>query len=161
MSASQDIVIVPPDIRMAYTITVRIYQTDSSAFFHLVEKTNWKYAAPCVWSEVTEPIGTCGSLRLQSDTGETFIVTLGVHNYKRWCDIVTNLSPEQTGVVITPEYYDSKHPDRVAQRERQLQSYSVSNNKGRKFTVSYSVAEGNNLTANVIIGESKSLQLSM
>ena len=144
---------------MTYTITIRVYQSDVCAFFHVVEKTNWKYAAPCLWSEVDgthvlimENSGTCGSLRFESGTGENFIVTLGVHNYKRWCDIVTNLSPDQTGVVITPEYYDSKHSDRVAQRERQLESYSVSNNKGRKFTVSYSVAEGNNLTANVIIG---------
>jgi Fungal fruit body lectin len=143
---------------MTYTITIRVYQKDTRAFFHLVEKTNWKYAAPCLWSEVDgthvlimENSGTCGSLRFESNTGENFIATLGVHNYKRWCDIVTNLSPDQTGVVITPEYYDSKHRDREAQRERQLESYSVSNNKGRKFTVSYSVAEGNNLTANVII----------
>ncbi|KAH9972597.1 lectin [Lactifluus volemus] len=144
---------------MTYTITIRVFQTDPRAYFHVVEKTNWKFAAPCVWSEVDgthvlimDHSGTCGSLRFESDTGENFIATLGVHNYKRWCDIVTNLSPEQTGVVITPEYYDSSHPNREAQRERQLESYSVSNNKGRKFTVSYSVVEGNSLTANIIIG---------
>ena len=96
--------------------------------------------------------GTCGSLRFVADTGENFIATLGVHNYKRWGDIVTNLSNDQTGVVITPEYYSNEHPDREKAREAQLASYSVKNLKGREFSIKYTVAEGNNLKANIIIG---------
>jgi Fungal fruit body lectin len=144
---------------MAYTITAQIYQTDTSTFFNIVEKTCMTYGASCDWSEIDGAhvlkmgdSGNCGSLRLVSNTGETFIVTLGVHNYKRWCDIVPNLTPVQTGVIITPEYFDGKFPDREAQRESQLAEYSVNDSTGRNLTVSYSVSEGHSLAASVVIG---------
>ena len=144
---------------MSYTITAQVYQTDQDAFFRVVEETVWKYANGGTWSHVggTHVLtmggsGTCGSLRFVSDTGENFIVTLGVHNYKRWGDIVTNLSSDQTGVIITPQYYSDKNPDREAQREAQLVSYNVKNAKGRNFAFDYTVTEGNNLKVNIVIG---------
>ena len=144
---------------MSYTITAQVYQTNQNAHFHVVEKTVWKYANGGTWGSASEAYvltmggsGTCGSLRFASDTGENFIVTLGVHNYKRWGDIVTNLSPDQTGVVITPEYYSNEHRDREKQREAQLTSYSVKNLKGRNFSLVYTVTEGNNLLVKIIIG---------
>jgi len=144
---------------MSYKITVRVYQTNPNAFFHIVEKTVWNYANGGTWSEMNgEQIltmggsGTSGTLRFVADNGENFIVALGVHNYKRWGDIVTNLTNEQTGVIINPEYYNNANADRVAARERQLASYSVNNAKGRKFAVNYTVAEGNDLQCNIIIG---------
>ena len=96
--------------------------------------------------------GTCGSLRFVADTGESFIVTLGVHNYTCWGDIVTNLTFEQTGVVITPQYYSSQNSGREKQREAQLVSYSVKNSKGQNFSFVYTVTEGNNLVVKIIIG---------
>jgi hypothetical protein len=100
----------------------------------------WNYANGGTWGEAggTQVLtmggsGTSGSLRFVFDTGENFIITFGVHNYKRWGDIVTNLTNEKTGVIITPQYYGTDHPDRVSQREKQLTSYSVKNNKGRNF----------------------------
>ena len=144
---------------MSYTITAQVYQTNPNAFFHVVEQTVWKYANGGTWSHNSGAYvltiggsGTAGSLRFVSDTGENFIVTLGVHNYKRWGDIVTNLSNDQTGVVITPEYYSNEYPDREKQREAQLVSYDVKNLKGRDFAFKYTVAEGNNLKVNIIIG---------
>jgi len=144
---------------MSYTITAKVYQTNQNAFFHVVEKTVWKYANGGTWSEVDGchvlkmgGSGTSGSLRFVSDTGENFIVTLGVHNYKRWGDVVTNLTNECTGVVITPEYYSDKHADRERQREKQLTTYCVKNNKGRNFSFNYTVVEGNNLKVDIIIG---------
>ena len=147
----------PP--RMSYKITAQVYQTNQNAFFHVVEKTVWQYANGGTWSEVDGAhvltmggSGTCGSLRFVSNTGENFIVTLGVHNYKRWGDIVTNLANNQTGVIITPEYYSDQHRDRERQREAQLTSYNVSNLKGRNFALHYTVAEGNELVVQIIIG---------
>ena len=144
---------------MSYTITVRVYQTNPNTFFRIVEKTVWNYANGGTWLESNDRevltmggSGTSGSLRFVAENGENFIVTLGVHNYKRWGDIVTNLANDQTGVVITPQYYDAAFPDRNAARERQLSTYSVANLKGRKFTVNYVVGEGNQLVADVIIG---------
>ena len=144
---------------MSYTITAKVYQSNQNAFFNNVERTVWKFANGGTWSQVDETYvlkmggsGTCGSLRFVADTGENFIVTLGVHNYKRWGDIVTNLAGTDTGVVVTPQYYDDKHPDREAQREKQLITYSVKNNKGRAFSFTYTVTEGNNLKVNIVIG---------
>ncbi|KAF8434250.1 lectin [Terfezia claveryi] len=141
---------------MSYTISVRIYQTNTNAFFQLVEKTVWNYANGGTWTEANDEhiltiggSGTSGTLRFSSDTGERFLVALGVHNYKRWGDIVTGLSTDQTGVVLNAEYYNSV---RSFAREKQLSTYTVTSGQGRKFTVTYTVAEGNNLRANIIIG---------
>ena len=144
---------------MSYTITAQVYQTNRNAFFHVVEKTVWHYANGGTWGEVDGAhvltmggSGTSGSLRFASDTGEKFIITLGVHNYKRWGDIVTNLSNDQTGVVITPQYYSNDHRDREQQREKQLATYNVNNAQGRKFEFTYTVADGNNLVVKIVIG---------
>jgi hypothetical protein len=143
---------------MAYTITVQIIQTNAGTFFRIAEKTCITASTSCVWSEVDgahvlkmDDSGSSGSLRLVSDTGENFIVTLGLDDYKRWCDIVTDLKPSQTAVVISQEYYDDRFLDREKQRQRQLAAYDITNSNGRKLRVSYPVAEGNILTANVII----------
>ena len=144
---------------MSYTITAQVYQTNTTAFFRVVEQTVWKYANGGTWDEVKGAYlltmggsGTSGSLRFVSDTGENFIITLGVHNYKRWGDIVTNLTSDQTGVIITPEYYSDQHPNREKQREAQLTTYSVKNSKGRSFSFNYTVADGNNLVVKIVIG---------
>ncbi|KAI5781047.1 fungal fruit body lectin [Peziza echinospora] len=144
---------------MSYSITVRLYQTNTNAYFSLVEKTVWHYANGGTWATSNDEYtltmggsGTSGVLRLQSDTGERVTFALGVHNYKRWCDIVTGLSTSQTGVIINGEYYDAAHKDRCQARERQLDTYSVTSTAGRKFTVTYTVKEGNALKANIIIG---------
>ncbi|KIY66243.1 fungal fruit body lectin, partial [Cylindrobasidium torrendii FP15055 ss-10] len=146
---------------MSYKITVRVYQTDQNAFFNVVEQTIWHYASGGTWAAVSGTgelvlkmggSGTCGSLRfLDADSDEAFIVTLGVHDSKRWCDIVTNLSLDQTGVVITPQYYNGQ-ADREKAREAQLANYNVNNAKGRNIAVHYTVDEGNDLKANIIIG---------
>ena len=144
---------------MSYTITAEVYQTNQNAFFRVVEETVWKYANGGTWGETNGAYvltmggsGTCGSLRFVSDTGENFIITLGVHNYKRWGDIVTNLKNDETGVIMTPQYYSDAHKSREKQREAQLTSYSVPNSKGRKFSFIYTEAEGHNLKVKIIIG---------
>jgi hypothetical protein len=143
---------------MSYTITARIYQCDTNTSFRVVEKTVWKYANGGTWSEVDGAhvltmggSGTCGSLRLVSDTSESCIVTLGVHNYRRWGDIVTNLSSDQTGVVIMPEYYSDEHPDKERQRWKQLTAYNVNSAGGHSFAFKYTVADGNHLEVDVVI----------
>jgi hypothetical protein len=139
---------------MSYSISVRVFQTNPNAFFQVVEQTVFTKGT---WTEsngehVLTMInsGTSGTIRFAANNGENFIVALGVHNYKRWCDIVTNLTDEQTGVKINPEYYNGG--SRAYAREKQLSSYNVNNSKGRKFTVTYTVTEGNALVANIIIG---------
>lgn len=146
---------------MSYTITVQVYQTNTNAFFHVVEKTVFTNGA---WTSTNDAhvltigaSGTSGSLRFVSDTGENFIVTLGVHNYAPWGDIVADFNPAtQTALKITPEYYETEwggtgKKDRVAQRWKTLASYDVSW-KERKYAYKYTVTEGHNLKVNVVIG---------
>ncbi|PHH66877.1 hypothetical protein CDD81_5229 [Ophiocordyceps australis] len=146
---------------MTYTTTVRVYQTNHNAFFRPVEFTVFRNGT---WAMSNSEYiltmgasGTSGSIRFLADTGESFIVTLGVHNYKVWGDIVTKLdASDQTGVVITPEYYETEwggtqNKDRVDVRWKTLSSYEVTRD-GRKYAFKYTVTEGKELKVNVIIG---------
>ncbi|EKM51430.1 uncharacterized protein PHACADRAFT_263561 [Phanerochaete carnosa HHB-10118-sp] len=147
---------------MSYTITVRVYQTSTNAFFRVVEKIVWHEANGGTWDESCgEHIltlggsGTSGALRFESDTGENFLAAFGVHSYKRWCDIVTGLEPRQTGTLVLGEYYtDRGAVQRAYMRERQAASYGVESlgDKPRGFNVAYTVADGKNLRANIVIG---------
>src|SRR6266404_507491 len=144
---------------MSYSIKVYIHQVTpgKDSYYHVTEKTIWKDANG--WSEVNgchvlkmSGSGTSGSLRIVSDAGESFIVTLGVHNYKQWGDIVTNLKSEQSACVVHPEYYGKEIPARRLQREKQLASYSVSDSKGRTYSFQYDTdSKGNDLTVRVTI----------
>ena len=142
---------------MSYNIKVLVYQTKPGKFFRVVDNTVWKYANGGTWDKVDGYYvlkmggsGTSGSLRFVSDSGGSFVVTLGVHNYKRWGDIVTNLK-DQTACIINPEYYSEGQPKRQEQREKQLSEYQVADSKGVKYSFEYTVAEGNDLTVRIMI----------
>ncbi|KIJ11856.1 hypothetical protein PAXINDRAFT_83884 [Paxillus involutus ATCC 200175] len=143
---------------MSYSIKLCVFQTNPSrGFFSCVENTCWNFANGGTWSSAGGALtltmggsGTSGTLRFMSDKGERLIVAIGVHNYKRWCDVVTGLAPDATGVVINGEYYNSGQ--RAYMREKQLAEYSVTSAAGTKVQVRFTVADGNALQANVIIG---------
>ncbi|GJF00619.1 fungal fruit body lectin [Phanerochaete sordida] len=146
---------------MSYTITLRIYQTNTNAFFRVVEAAVWTAAGGGTWDAVrgehvlTVNSGSAGVLRLVSDTGEVSTVALGVHEDKRWCDIVTGLQPGQTAASVLGEYYVAGGTvDRSYMRKKQAESYAVTSlgPQARKYTVAYSVATGANLKANLTIG---------
>lgn len=142
---------------MSYTITVRVFQTNPSSFFEIIEKCVFNFGGGGAWTESNDQhvlrlnaSGTCGTIRFESaDRNERFIVALGVHNYARWCDVVTGLVPHDTGVVITPEWYGAK---RSSMREKTLKDYSVKSTTGRNIEVKYTVTDGHELKADIIIG---------
>ncbi|KZP03459.1 lectin 2a [Athelia psychrophila] len=138
---------------MSYKISLRVFQTNPNAFFHIIEQTCY---TKCHWSMVDGEMilhmdnsGTSGTVRLQSDTGENFVVVVGVHNYKRWCDIVPDLKND-TGASLNPEYYENGR--RAEQREKQRSSFQLDNAKGRKMEVKFHQEDGKDLKANIIIG---------
>ena len=138
---------------MSYTITVRVYQSKTDRFYNLVEKS---VASGGTWSEVNgEHVltmytsGTCGTLRFKSDTGLNIVFAVGVHNYKRWCDIVGRLDNNASGTTIQAEYYNSG--GRASQREKQTASHSGENENDGKVSIQYTVAEGNNLKAYILL----------
>jgi len=94
-----------------YVIRVNIIQT-SSLLYSIVEKTNCREGT---WSEYgNEQIlnmpnsGHSGMLRFKSYQGDSFfLVALGVHNYRRWCDIVVDSPVDNTCLDTHPQYYNS------------------------------------------------------
>lgn len=147
---------------MSYTITVNIFQRNPKPRFQILEQSVWNYGDGGTWTEGADTTsiqvltmgrsGTSGSLRLATNTGENFIVTLGVHNYRPWGDIVTDLRMDTTAVVIHPQYYSDDYPDRVAARWAQRTYYSARNSRGRSISFYYVVEEGNRLIAHINIG---------
>jgi hypothetical protein len=144
---------------MSYTVQVRIYQTSTNAFFHVVEKACWHYANGSQWLEQNGMYtltmgnsGTSGMLRFKTDQGkEAFFVALGVHNYKPWVDIVTGLADDVTCVKALPEYYGNAS-DRTRAREAQKTELSILNADRRNISARYRVREGNNLQLDIVIG---------
>ncbi|KZP28835.1 lectin [Athelia psychrophila] len=143
---------------MSYKITASVFQTNPNTSFRVVEQTVFHYANGGTWDTVEGQklltmggSGTSGTIRFLSENGqEGFIVALGVHNYKRWCDVITNLKSDETGVLINPQYYNNGGRD--YQREKQLVSYSVKNAKGREIGVKFTTDSGNDLRCNIIVG---------
>ncbi|KAG2118393.1 lectin 2b [Suillus clintonianus] len=143
-----------------YTIAVRtIDTTTSEPGFVLVEKAVWLYGGG-TWSnkDSIETLtmggsGTSGSLRFKSGTGEEFFVALGVHNYKRWCDIVTDLGPGDTSLKILPEYYVASSP-KNEMLWKQLDQISVKSKKGTKVALKYVKDEGTALVVHITISTS-------
>ncbi|KAJ7627961.1 Cytolysin/lectin [Mycena polygramma] len=137
----------------AYSITVRVFHTDPNNTVHwrVVEYGTGK--GDDEWDPIPElPVlrmpssGTSGSLRfISSKGGEQFVLTVGVHNYKRWCDIVTGVSGNQTAMVINGEYYGGG--SRHSAREKQGSSCQIAS----KYSCAYSIAEGKDLVADLYI----------
>ena len=137
---------------MSYSIALKLFQTNPSTYYRVVEQTVWNYANGGTWSD-TDGIktltmggsGTSGTIRFRSaENGKSFIVAVGVHNYKRWVDIVPNPTNDQTGMIVNGQYYNNGA--RSAQREAQLATYTNGN-----ITVTYTVTDGNTLAANIIV----------
>ena len=141
---------------MSYTIRLRINQTGAD-WFGIVEKTA---QVDGFWTEVNgENIltmngsGTSGTLRFKNAADDYVLVALGVHNYRRWCDILTDITHKDTGVQINPTYYqDASVPgSRSPMLWKQLDKIEKTDSKGKKFAVNYIKADGNELIATITI----------
>ncbi|KAG2366745.1 lectin [Suillus spraguei] len=145
---------------MSYTISARpIDNTSYYPGFTLVEKTVWYYANGGTWSDTGSSLtlvmggsGTSGAVRFRNGSGEEFLVVLGVHNYKRWCDIVTDLAPGDTAMKIQPEYYQEGNP-RNEMLGKQLAEIQKTSKKGTKVQVKYvqEFADGKSFVVHIYI----------
>jgi hypothetical protein len=139
---------------MAYRINVRIIN-DTDVHLDVIEKTCWK-GAGTAWTKSESgrllsmnASGTSGMLRLRSSEGEHFAVALGVHNYKRWCDVDVNLSDSQVLTGLHPAYYN-ENDNKYKALWAQATEATGTSSKGRKFSITFYVVEGNNLRANLV-----------
>lgn len=88
---------------MGYTITVRVFQTNTNALFHIVEKTilndgnggngTWVVVDGAQVLNLTSS-GTSGVLRFLVDADERFVIALGIDSGLRWGDIVARVQFE-------------------------------------------------------------------
>jgi len=138
---------------MSYTIIARIIDS-SDVGFTVVEKATMSSGT---WSDTDgintltmDSSGTSGGLRFRSTDGaEIFYVALGVHNYKRWCDIVTDLVAQDSGVKLQPEYYESGKRNEMLWK--QLPEIEKTSAKGRKITVTYVKEEKSVFHVHIVI----------
>jgi len=143
---------------MSYTIAVRVADT-SVAGFAIVEQSVWHYANGGTWSQANNVLtlsmggsGTSGGLRFQSSAGdERFTVLLGVHNYKRWCDIVTDLVPSDTNFKIQPTYYQDGVRSRSEMLWKWLSETEKKSSKGTAIRVQYTREEDHKFQVMILI----------
>lgn len=143
---------------MAYTIHVSVVQL--SGTYDVVEQTAWDNT---YWTQHggtfvlhLQNSGSSGTLRFRRHTNEkcnTFIVSVGVHNYKRWCDIVTDLPPNHIGAKHNSLYY-GEHPHSTGWGEmlwKQLSAIQKTTQEGQNIFLIYTTAVGNDLYATLTI----------
>ncbi|PTB65090.1 lectin, partial [Trichoderma citrinoviride] len=139
----------------SYAIHLTIHQPSWQAFVP-IEKAVWSGAGSATndgWistdtSDHTltmDSSGRSGALLLQSSQGERVFMVVGVHNYVRWCDIVTSISPADTAGQILAMYYGAGEKEYM--RWKTLSEHSVRSAAGTSFRVWFEVGEGHRLTA--------------
>ena len=149
------------DLGMAYNIAVRVFQpTDPSIKFDIIEQG--VFTPDSYWSQDANGLrtlkmtrsGTSGALRfLCEKTGENFVITLGVHNYHPWGDLLAGLGNKESASdtlrsYYRPQYGGTGNPERVSIVAQT--SKSVTHN-GRTYSFVFTVTSGNDLDVDVKI----------
>ncbi|KAJ4288751.1 hypothetical protein N0V88_007285 [Collariella sp. IMI 366227] len=141
---------------MAYTVQLRLLN-DTSDVLYLCEQscgegTSWTTVpsnapAPFGGSMYTLNLvssGSCGMLRFKTLNGHVFAVAVGVHNYKRWCDLQVDLNDRQVCTVLQQGYYKEGDP-KSGVIWQQADQVSATTKEGRKISVKFYQNEGNRL----------------
>ena len=138
---------------MAYTLQLRIVN-DTPDTLTLIEQTCW-WGRGTAWTRsenghtlAMDNSGSSGMLRFRvAETGALFAVAVGVHNYKRWCDVQGDLAGEMPLTRVHPGYYEDSDPkNKALWAQASEASGSVG---GRTVTVAFYQAEGQRLLATV------------
>ncbi|TFK35136.1 Cytolysin/lectin [Crucibulum laeve] len=133
---------------MAYTAAVSLSFVPSH--FTVVESTCWHYANGCTWEQPSSSngsqwtlkmngSGTSGALRLMNSSGEYIFLLVGVHNYRIWLDVLTDLKSDDTAVKIHPTYYAGGSRSGLSL----VESIERSDSKGRKVSLKVTAHDGN------------------
>ncbi|KAJ2986601.1 hypothetical protein NUW58_g4948 [Xylaria curta] len=141
---------------MSYSVRVRVRHNCSDAYFHVAEMAVWHYANGGSWANSDGVLmltmggsGTSGMLRFQtSDDKEPFTVVLGVHNWKPWVHVLTDVAPNETTVALLPQYYAGGKHSGVAI----VPSVTVQNSACRNISATYKNTEGRDYSVDIVIG---------
>ena len=98
--------------------------------------------------------GSSGSILLKNDTvPEFFSVAAGIHNYKPWCDILTDLPDEANSNGITQSYYQS----RSGRLWDNLKAYETTSSQGTSISLVISESWDGTFVAKVTIRKGTSV----
>ncbi|KAI1457790.1 fruit body lectin [Annulohypoxylon moriforme] len=148
---------------MPFSIQARILRTNLSALFRIVEEGTWSHKQHKEWLrngnmlEIRLPqSGRAAMLRFVSDSSssnatESFGVVFGIHNQKRWVDIVTDIGPAETTAHILPTYYNNTDISRTRMREAQHDRWEAVTKYGKKVSANFTVSDGDNLQVDISI----------
>ena len=140
---------------MSYTIHCRVIN-DTSDSLSLVEQTCW-WGKDTRWSQIDSTgvhvlhmggSGSSGMLRFQTSRGDYFAVAVGVHNYKRWCDVLVDTANDAPLTKWHPKYYDDKDAKYQA-LWAQAAEFEAKAKSGKTVRIKFYQAEGNVLRATV------------
>ncbi|KAK5657987.1 hypothetical protein OQA88_2540 [Cercophora sp. LCS_1] len=138
---------------MAYNLKLHI-RNDTKDSLQLVEQTCW-IGAGTLWHTVLggysldmKNSGSSGMLRFLASNGEFFTIAVGVHNYKRWCDVMVNTGDSTPLIKLHPNYYDEKHAKYKCLWEQSAED-EMTTKAGEKVRVSFYVKEGNELRGEI------------
>jgi hypothetical protein len=161
-----------------YTITITLYDENDKLLLDKTQKWGWHYANGATWAtpvvqqnafgyvyspqpwnvsnnvpEVKYVLtmggsGTSGCLRFERKSGKPFLVAVGVHNYKRWCHIVTDLSKSDTTHTILPTYYGGIRDENLW---KQREKFTKTDKNGFTYNIEFKQKTGHNLTADLSI----------
>ena len=136
---------------MTYTITLKFFTTSVDDFIDVVEKA--LLSGDSTWTvvggkDVLTMVGSgvSGALTYKGESGFRFIVATGVHNYKRWCDI--QVDQPDSAAKLLPTYYGGSNGDIIWKQADQVEK---TDSQGRKINVTFTVKDGNDLVASVVV----------
>ncbi|KAK1782294.1 putative lectin [Copromyces sp. CBS 386.78] len=140
---------------MSYTLHLRLIN-DTSDPLTLVEQTSW-WGKNTIWSQTPSTgvyvlsmanSGSSGMLRFQTSKGDFFAIAAGVHNYKRWCDVLVDTGDEAPLTKLHPKYYDDKDSKYQA-LWAQASEVEAKSKSGKTVRVKFYQPEGNVLRATI------------
>lgn len=143
---------------MSYTLNIRPINNRKDDALTLVEQSCWA-GAGTDWNGYLQEghllsmnsSGSSGMLRFRNKAGDRFAVAVGIHNYKRWCDISPDLGDSNPLTKLHGQYYDDKH----AKNKRlwaQDDKFEVTTKNGTKIRITFTKEEGKSFWADLEYG---------
>ncbi|KIM41885.1 hypothetical protein M413DRAFT_410279 [Hebeloma cylindrosporum] len=143
---------------MSFRIAVTTTQSPQSVFFRVEQQAVWHFhTASWTTAPNGERIltmnqsGTSGILRFVNNNGERFAVIVGIDNRQRWCDIIPNDTPTQTGQSVLSLYYNGGRNANI--RESRFSQRIAYLRGRRRISIHFTVLQGNNLRATITVGQ--------
>ncbi|KAG8995302.1 hypothetical protein FRB94_009296 [Tulasnella sp. JGI-2019a] len=139
-----------PPINRMYTIKATVFQTRrpfldiNDVAVHCDSGTWDADPVACTFTLKMKESGTSGALLYRSSDQDACCFVLGIHNYKPWCNVVTNIAPNDTASSILNTFYGKGFRNKDWEPVLHDQNRT---SKGTEADVRFFQSTGNSLTA--------------